>query len=544
MEVVTKKDVDVVIVGAGFAGLCALHKLRKQGFNAMIIDAGSSVGGTWYWNRYPGLRVDIESLEYSFSFSDELQQEWEWSERYASQAELLRYLNHVADRFDLRKDISLNTRVVSAIFDDATDKWTIETKGGNQIKARYCVMATGFLSAPNKPNFSGLDRYEGKQYFTTKWPDEKVDFSDKRVGVIGTGSSGVQVITEIGKEAEHLTVFQRTPSFCVPLRNCPLPPEYEKSVKSNYAEWRRREREESFGGWISVNYKPVRMVTKSALEVTAEERLALYEDRYQSGGLALYNVYPDVYTDMEANDTLAEFLRDKIRERVNDPDVAELLVPTGYPVLGKRLCGDSGYYETYNQGNVSLVDVRDESIEFTTKGILVKGVEYELDSVVFATGYDALSGALLRIDIQGSGGSKLKEHWKDGALTALGMMTAGFPNMFFLNGPGSPSPLYQPVLLCEEQSDWVGAWIMDMRNKGLTRIEPTERLEEEWVEHSTKVINATIFPKAASWYVGKNIPGKPSIGLAYFGGIIEYRKRCAEVLSSGFKGFKLSAARK
>ncbi|MBL4837930.1 MAG: NAD(P)/FAD-dependent oxidoreductase [Kordiimonadaceae bacterium] len=537
-------NVDVVIVGAGFAGLYTLYNLRNQGLKVILLDAAGGVGGTWYWNRYPGVRVDIESMEYSYSFSEELQQEWSWSERYASQAELLRYLNHVADRFDLRKNICLNTRVAATVFDEKTDKWEVETDSGRKITASFCVMATGFLSAANQPKFPGMESFEGEQYHTARWPEGGVDFAGKRVGVIGTGSSGIQVISEIGSKVGHLNVFQRTASFSIPLRNCPMPKDYEKSFKENYPEWRRLQREESFGGYVSCNYKPVERLTQNAMDISPEERLAVYEDRYKSGGLSMYFNFPDVFVDKAANDTIADFLRGKIKERVNDPETAELLTPRGYPALVRRLCADTGYYETYNQDNVDLVDVSGGEIELTPKGIEVKGKEYELDCIIFATGYDALTGALTNIDIRGEGGRQLKEEWSDGPRTALGMMTAGFPNMFFLNGPGSPCPFYQPVLLGEEQGGWVGDWIMDMRAKGLTRMGAKKSFQNEWVEHSSEVVNATLFPLANSWYMGKNIPGKSSVGLVYFGEPADYRKRCANVLPSGYDGFELSGPQK
>lgn len=532
-------DAGVLIVGAGFAGLYALHHLRRIGLEAVIVEAGSDVGGTWYWNRYPGARVDIESLEYSYSFDEALQQEWEWTERYASQAELLRYLNHVADRFDLRRSILFDTRVKAASFDETADRWVLETDDGRTLSARACVMATGFLSAPNQPDFSGLEQFKGDCYHTASWPDQGVDFRGKRVCVVGTGSSAIQSIPLIAEQASHLTVFQRTPAFAVPLRNCPMPSDYQERVKREYPEWRRREREDSGGGWIAVNFAPAERVTKSALEVTPEERTALYEDRWKSGGLAFYNVYPDVFTSLEANATLADFLREKIRQRVDDPAIADLLVPQGYPVLGKRLCADNGYYETYNRDNVTLVDIRKTTIEFTENGVKANGKDHECDSVVFATGFDALTGALTRIDIRGRNGTLLKDRWREGARTALGLMTVGFPNLFFLNGPGSPCPLFQPVLLCEEQVDWIGDWLLHMNASGSTHIEPEQILEDAWVAHCTEVLNATIFPHAASWYVGSNIPGKTPIGLAYFGGIVNYRERCAAVMPSEFQGFRL-----
>ena len=534
------REVDVVIVGAGFSGMYTLYDLRNRGLNVMVVDGAGGVGGTWYLNRYPGARVDIESVEYSYSFSEELQQEWSWSERYASQEELLRYLNHVADRFDLRKDITLNTRILGASFNDSESTWTLETDTDLTIKANFCVMATGFLTVPMQPNFPGMDSFKGEQYHTARWPEEKVDFSGKRVGVIGTGSSGIQVITEVGKSAGHLTVFQRTPSYCLPLNNCPMPPEYEKMVKSNYAEWRRMEREESFGGYMSCNFKPLKPLTVNAMDVSEEERLEVYEDRYKSGGLHMYFNFPDVFTDEKANDTISDFLRSKISGRVNDPETAELLTPRDYPALVRRICADSGYYETFNQDNVDLVDGRGGSIEITPTGISLKGVEYDLDCIIHATGYDALTGALLNIDIRGEGGLKLSEYWKDAARNAYGMMTSGFPNLFYINGPGSPCPFYQPVLLGEEQGAWIGDWIMHMKNNNLSRMNASKEVEEEWLQHSTEVVNATLFPKADSWYMGRNIDGKPSVGLTYFGLPADYRGKCASVLSSGFEGFELS----
>ncbi len=462
------ENFDIVIVGAGFAGMYALHHLRGLGFNVLVVEAAGGVGGTWYWNRYPGARVDIESVEYSYSFSEELQQEWSWSERYSAQPELLRYANHVADRFDLRRDMRFNTRVISAVFDEKTDTWVVTTDGG-EIRAKYCIMATGILSAANLPDFPGMDLFKGPKYHTAKWPHEGVDFTGQRVGVVGTGSSAVQTIPIVAKQAKHLTVFQRTPPYCVPQRNCPMPPEYERKVKSNYAEWRRREKYESAGAFNVANYEQQPRITTSAMDATPEERLALYEDRYKSGGLAIYLVYEDVFTNLESNETVSEFLRGKIRERVKDPAVAELLVPK-YPALAKRLCADNGYYETYNRDNVTLVDIRGGEIELTAKGIKVKGVEREFDSIIFATGFDALTGSMVRMDIRGRGGKQLKECWSDGAITAMGLMTAGFPNLFYLNGPGSPAPLYHPIFLAEEQTGWIGDWLIHMRDHQLSHI--------------------------------------------------------------------------
>ncbi len=533
---------DVIVVGAGFAGLYALYKLRRQGLNVLVVDAADGVGGTWYWNRYPGARVDIESLEYSYSFSEELQQEWEWSERYATQAELLRYFDHVVDRFDLRRSIRLGTRVASAIYDEGGNRWTLTTEGGKNLTCTYCVMATGFLSAPKKPDLPGLETFRGAIYQTAFWPKDGVDFTGKRVGIVGTGSTAVQIIPIVAQQAKKLTVFQRTPTFSVPLRNGPINKEFESLVKSNYREWRRREREESFGGWISVNGKPVERVTRSALEVSATERRALYEDRYRNGGLAMYIIYPDVFVDPEANETLAEFLREKIRERIEDPAKAEILVPHGFPVLAKRMCADTNYFEAYNRDNVDLVDVRRNPLTLSASGVEAGGTLHELDALILATGFDALSGALMRIEIRGRDGVLLSDHWKDGARTAFGLMMSGFPNLFSLSGPGSPCPLYQPVLLCEEQVDWIAAWIDYFRLEGITSIDPTTEAEDRWVQECTDVINGTLFPQAASWYVGGNVPGKPPIGLAYFGGIAKYREECQGILRDHFVDFRITKA--
>lgn len=538
-----QSPLDALIVGAGMAGLYALYHMRERGHSAVIWEAGDGVGGTWHWNRYPGARVDIESVEYCYSFSEELQQEWEWTERYAAQPELLRYFNHVADRFDLRPSIALETRVKSAVYDEASNLWEITSDKGDVAYARFCIMATGFLSAPNQPKFTGMDDFSGEQYHTAYWPREGVDFSGKRVAVIGTGSSGIQCIPIIAQQAQHLTVFQRTAPYSVPLRNCPMPTEYLRDVRADYAEWRRREREKSFGGWIAVNFKYADLVTQSAFDVSEEERLALYEDRWKSGGLAMYNIYPDTVADLKANETISSFLQDKIRARVNDPKLAELLTPKGFPALTKRLCADTNYYETYNRDDVSLVDISQDAIDrISEKGVVVAGTEYEVDVIVYATGFDALSGALMRFDIRGRDGVQLKDHWSGGARTALGLMAAGFPNMFLLDGPGSPCPLFQPILLSEDQVRWVGDCISYLDSKGTRTIEPTREFEDSWLEECGTALNATLFPLANSWYVGANIEGKKPIGLAYFGGIQNYWAHCRDAASQGYAGFALGKA--
>jgi cation diffusion facilitator CzcD-associated flavoprotein CzcO len=532
---------DAVIVGAGFAGLCMLHRLRKLGLTARICEAGAGVGGTWFWNRYPGARVDIESLEYSYSFSDELQQEWKWSERYAPQAELLRYANHVCDRFDLRRDIDFNTRVSAAMFDQKSNQWNIDTSRGERLTARFCIMASGFLSAPKKIEYDGLDSFTGKVYYTSQWPHEEVDFTGKRVGIIGTGSSAIQSIPIIAQQAAHLYVFQRTANFSIPANNCRLDPGYERSIKDNYAEVRRMQRE-SFGGYVSVNFKATPPSTRRALEVTPEEREAEYESRWKSGGLCYYTAFADLLTSKEANDTAADFVRAKIRAKVRDPAVAELLVPKGFPFGTKRICADTNYYETYNRDNVTLVDIHAAPIEaITPKGMRVGGKEIELDAIIAATGFDAVTGALTRIDIRGRGGISLKQKWEKGPRTHLGLMSAGFPNLFTMAGPGSTSSLTNSIVATEQHTEWIADCIEHLRRHGRTSIEPTEEAEEGWVKLVNDVADQTLFPLANSWYMGANVPGKPRVSLSYLGGFNDYSQKCRAVAASGYQGFVLSA---
>jgi len=419
-------EYDAVVVGAGFAGLYTLHRLREQGLSVRVFEAGSGVGGTWFWNRYPGARCDVESLDYQYSFSDELLHEWKWSERYPRQDELLGYLNHVADRFELRPDIQLNTRVTRAAFDEATNRWAVETDQGDRVSAAYVVMATGCLSAGRVPAFEGLDTFQGEWHHTGSWPDEGVDFTGKRVAVIGTGSSGIQSIPVIAEQAEELLVFQRTANYSVPAFNRPLTEEAEREGIEHFAE-RRQFTQESFLG-LSVPSDD-----KSALEVSPEERRALYEERWRMGGLPMYGAFNDLMVDERANDTAKEFFRDKIQETVTDPDVAEKLIPKGYPFGGKRICVEAGYFETFNRDNVTLVDLNEQPIKLITPtGILAGNTEYPVDVIVFATGFDAMTGALLAIDIRGRGGRTLQEKWSEGPRTYLGIAIAGFPNMFLI----------------------------------------------------------------------------------------------------------------
>jgi cation diffusion facilitator CzcD-associated flavoprotein CzcO len=531
----TSSAFDAVIVGAGFAGLYMLHRLRELGFSARIYEAGSGVGGTWFWNRYPGARCDIESLEYSYSFSEALEQEWQWTERYASQPEILRYLNHVAGRFDLKRDIQFETRVTAAIFDETTSRWTIRTDRGDRVSAQFCIMATGCLSAAKVPDFRGIDTFQGKTYHTGHWPHEGVDFTGQRVGVIGTGSSAIQSIPNIARQASHLFVFQRTPNFSVPAHNGPLSPEIVQDWKVNCAEYRHRDRTSAFGINIDLS-------TKSAMEVPPEERQRAYEERWGRGGFCLIGAFADLIFKKEANDTAAEFVRSKIRGIVRDPAVAETLVPRSYPIATKRLCVDTGYFATFNRDNVTLIDARATPIEeIIPTGLRTSNAEYTLDSIVFATGFDAMTGALCNIEIRGRAGATVKQKWSGGPRTYLGIMVAGFPNLFTITGPGSPSVLSNMVLSIEQHVDWIAECLAYVREHQFANIEATVNAENEWVAHVNEVANSTLFPLANSWYVGANIPGKPRVFMPYIGGVGVYRQKCDEVAAKGYEGFAISA---
>ncbi|MDG2303953.1 MAG: NAD(P)/FAD-dependent oxidoreductase [Candidatus Binatia bacterium] len=523
---------DAVVIGAGFAGLYMLHKLRSVGLSVRVVEAGSGIGGTWYWNRYPGARCDVESMEYSYQFSDELQQEWEWSERYAAQPEILRYLNHVADRFDLRRDIQLETRVASAHFDESKNEWQIETDRGRFV-APHCIMATGCLSSSHNPEIDGRETFEGATYHTGHWPHEGVDFTGKRVGVIGTGSSGVQAIPLIAEEAADLTVFQRTATYAAPAHNHPLDSTYQRDVKSRYRAFREASRQTHLG--FGSDYPSA---DDAGLGVSDEDRNARFEEYWQRGGLFFMGSYTDVLLDHEVNESAAEFVRGKIRSRVGDPELAKRLSPK--QVLGcKRLCADTRYYEAFNRQNVHLVDVSETPIEsFTRKGLMVGGAEYELDAVVFATGFDAMTGSLDRIDIRGKGGQRLKEKWSEGPRTYIGLGIVGFPNFFVITGPGSPSVLTNMVPAIEQHVNWIADCITHMRDEGLRCIEATEPAEEEWVQHVNDVASFTLFPQCNSWYLGANVPGKPRVFMPYVSFSL-YVAKCDEVAANGYEGFAL-----
>ena len=528
-------DLDVVVVGAGFAGIYAVHAFRSAGLTVRAFEAGSGIGGTWFWNCYPGARCDVESKDYSYSFSPELEQEWSWSERYPAQREVLRYLNHVADRFGLWPFIQLNTRVTAAEWDAGRSEWTVTTDDGSRLTARFCVMAVGCLSAFQVPSLPGLETFRGPWYHTSRWPKEGVDFTGQRVGLIGTGSTGIQVAPEIAAVASHLHVFQRTANFAVPNRNKPLDPEWERAFKTGYREYREQARASMLGVPIAGTGRPARAEPQEELRRT-------YMERWQAGGgMPLLGAYTDLLVDRAANDTAAEFIRDRIKETVTDPAVAELLCPRTYPVGAKRLCQSDDYFAMFNRPNVTLVDIRSAPISSVYPGGLrTQDAAYELDALVFATGFDAVTGALQRIDIRGVGGLPLTEKWALGPRAYLGVATAGFPNLFMVTGPGSPSVLSNMVLSIEQHVEWIRDCVGYLLSQGYATAEAKPSAEDAWAAHVTEVGYSTLFPMADSWYVGANIPGKPRVFTPYVGGVGPYRARCTEVASAGYDGFVLN----
>jgi cyclohexanone monooxygenase len=530
-------QLDAIVVGAGFAGLYALYKLRMNGLRVQLLEAGKDIGGTWFWNRYPGARCDVESLEYSYSFSEELQQEWNWPERFAAQPDILSYINHVADRLELREFIRTGTRVVSAAFDQATDRWKVTTAAGEVFQGAFCIMATGNLSLPRVPDFPGLENFKGNWYHTGLWPEEGVDFSRRRVGVIGTGSSGIQMIPVIAEQAKHLFVFQRTANFSVPAINRPLTPEVDRRHKGKYRQWRDEAKRTPFG--IAGHPPP----TRSALEDSPEERERVYKQKWGTGGnISFLYAYNDLLVNNEANETASEFVRNKIRSIVRDPIVAELLLPNDHPIGTKRLCLDNGYFETFNRKNVTLVDVRsDPIVGVTPSGLRTQTREFGLDEIAFATGFDAMTGALLDIGISVKGGLSLAEKWAHGPRTYLGLMTAGIPNLFMITGPGSPSVKTNMVASIEQHVDWIADCLQYLRDKEIRHIEAVESAENSWVAHVNDVADATLYPQANSWYIGANIPGKPRVFMPYVAGLDKYRKICDEVAANDYQGFSLKS---
>ncbi len=529
---------DAVVVGAGFAGLYMLLRLREAGFSTRVIEAGDGVGGTWYWNRYPGARCDIESLQYQYGFNDELPKEWRWSEKYATQPEILAYINYVADKYDLRRDIQLETRVTSAHFDEAANRWTVTTDRGDEYSARFCIMATGCLSAAKVPDIPGLESYQGEWYHTGAWPHEGVDFTGKTVGVIGTGSSAIQSIPLIAEQAKHLTVFQRTANFSVPAHNGPLDDRYRQKMTTDYTRIRAEARNSPAG----ILGRAVN--DKSVLAAGEEERRREFEARWAIGGFGLGGAFNDISLSLEANAIAAEFVHSKIREIVKDPETAELLCPRDFPFGTKRLCVDTDYYATFNRDNVELVSIKDNPIQrITPEGLRTATDEYEFDAIVFATGFDAMTGALLNIDIRGRGGLPLREKWEHGPRTYLGLQVAGFPNLFTITGPGSPSVLSNMIVSIEQHVDWVFDCLSYLREHELTTIEASPAAEDRWVDHVNDVASHTLFPLANSWYIGANIPGKPRVFMPYIGGVGNYAMKCQQVAENGYEGFELDSGR-
>ena len=534
-------DFDAVVIGAGFAGLGMLRKLREEhGMSVQVYETGDGVGGTWYWNRYPGARCDSESYMYCFSFSKEMLQDWNWSGKYPEQPEILSYLNHVADRFDLRRNIQFNTRVTSARFLEDANLWEVETDQGDRVTSQFLITGIGCISSGNVPDIKGLDSFQGEQYHTGSWPHEEVDFAGKSVAVIGTGSSGIQSIPVIARQAEHLTVFQRTPQYTIPARHGTIDRKFlEKTVKPNYDDLMERAR------WSTGGF-PMDRDERSALEISAAERLEIYEASWAEGGIRFLSTsFKDVSTDRRANDTMAEFIRKKIREMVQDPETAEKLMPTDHPFGSKRPLIDTDYFETYNRENVELVDIRHSPIqEITPRGIRTDDQEFEFDMIVFATGFDAMTGTFFKMDIRGRDGLPLKEKWSEGPKTYLGLQTAGFPNMFMITGPGSPSVLSNMPVSIEQHIDWIADLLQHMREHDIKSVEAEADAEKAWVVHVNEIAEPTMFMQANSWYLGANIPGKPRVFMPYVGGVGTYRKKCNEVADNGYEGFILGAGRR
>ncbi len=527
---------DVVVVGAGFAGMYMLHRLRGLGFSVRVYEQGSDVGGTWYWNRYPGARCDVESMQYSYSFSEELQQEWNWSERYAPQPEILKYARHVADRFGLRSDIVFNTRVECAEFDEDCKSWGVTTSDGKLLRAQFVVLATGCLSNARMPDIQGLAGFAGRVYHTGHWPHEGVDFTGQRVGMIGTGSSAIQSVPVIARQASHLFVFQRTPNFSIPARNAPLTVEERDAFRKNYPEIRRFAREDARNGIYA------ELPERGALEDGENARRTRYEQRWANGGLTFMLAYNNLILDKAANDTAADFVREKIAEIVSDPATARRLQPDNHPIGTKRICVDTDYYATFNRPNVTLVDIRGRGIdEILPHAVRAGNENYEIDALVLATGFDAMTGSVAKIDIRGRGGKTLNQKWAEGPKTYLGLMSEGFPNLFLITGPGSPSVLSNMIVSIEQHVDWIADCLSFMRRSALASIEASPDAEERWVAHVNEVAEMTLYPQANSWYMGANIPGKPRIFMPYIGGVGVYRRICNDVAAKGYEGFTMRA---
>jgi len=530
-------EVDVVVVGAGFSGLYLLYRLRKAGFSTRVFERGGDVGGTWYWNRYPGARCDVESLQYSYSFDEQLQQDWHWPEKFSAQPDILAYANHVADRFNLKKDIEFNIEVKASWFDEKLKTWKITTNTGEEINAQYFIMATGCISTTQIPNIKGLSDYVGNTFHTGDWPHEEVDFSGQSIAVIGTGSSGIQSIPVLAKQAKKLTVFQRTPNYSIPSQNEPMTKKYERSWKDVYSERRKEMRYSAHGSLKDLNDVP-------ALSVDEDQRQELYTKRWAIGGTGFLGSFNDLLTNADANYTAAEYVRQQIKRVVKDKETAEILCPRSYPIGTKRICIDTGYFETYNRENVKLVDISKKPIQrLVADGIIVDDQLYAFDSIIFATGFDAMTGSIFNVDIKGRGGLALKEKWNAGPKTYLGLMSASFPNLFMITGPGSPSVKSNMIMSIEQHVDLVIETLLSMRRKGLSVVEPELEAENKWVDHVQEVANKTLFPQANSWYMGANIPGKPRLFMPYIGGVGAYREICEEIVANNYRGFKFEKSK-
>jgi cyclohexanone monooxygenase len=524
-----KRQVDAVVVGAGFGGLYMVHRLREAGLTVQGIEAGGGVGGTWYWNRYPGARCDVPSLLYSYTFSDELQDEWRWSEKYAPQPEILNYANHVADKFDLRRSFLFDTRVTTVTFDEGRKRWSVETEQGDRFDAQFCVMATGCLSVPKEPDIKGAESFRGETYVTGRWPHHKVDFTGKRVAVIGTGSSGIQSTPLIANEAAHVFIFQRTPNFSLPARNTPLSEEEVAAFREAFPAYREMVRQ----GLPGIPLPP------EGWTPSDDELGTLVEALWNGQALMSLVGIPNVVRDPRINEMASDFVRRKLREIVKDPKIADKLTPTNHPIGSKRTCVDTDYYATFNRDNVTLVDLRETPLERVSEtGVVTSEKEYPVDVIVFATGFDAMTGALLKMDIRGRAGVKLRDEWAGGPRTYLGLQVAGFPNLFTVTGPGSPSVLSNMISSCEQHVDWIMDAINYVRGHGSATIEATEDAQEKWVEHVNAEADQTLYPQANSWYIGANVPGKPRVFMPYTGQ--DYKVRIDAIAANGYEGFKLA----
>ncbi|WP_293900189.1 NAD(P)/FAD-dependent oxidoreductase [Phenylobacterium sp.] len=530
--------IDALVIGAGFGGMYMLHRLRERQLTVRGIEAGGDVGGTWYWNRYPGARCDVMSIDYSYSFSDEIQQEWTWSERFAEGQEIRAYQRFVADKLDLRRDIQFNTRAQSVAYDDAKQRWIVETDRGDRFEAIYCIMATGPLSVPKDVDIPGVETFDGQIYLSGKWPHEAVDFKGLRVGVVGTGSSGIQIVPVVAEDAQELFVFQRTPSFSMPMRNGPIDADYMAQVKANYPALRAAAKSSYSGGVRSISSRPF-------FSVPVAEREELLQDAWRRGALALMGTFSDLLSNAAANEIVAEFVRGKIDEVVEDPETAERLKPRGYPIFARRPVLDTNYYEAFNRPNVKLVDcLTDPIAEITPTGIRTNARRIDLDIIILATGYDGLTGAMLAVEMTGRGGRRLKDKWAAGSKSYLGLAMEGFPNLFIIAGANGPSAFANFVILNEQNAEWILDCIDYMRAHDLTTIEATTAAETEWMAAVSSLAQTSLIPRANTWYTGANIPGKPRVFGIYTGGFNRYREICAQVASEGYRGFTFEPGQK